>query len=205
MDQTDKPFIVLKAFIRGLSHSLRTPLSTISNELHYLESLHGGSEFSRSREKCKEISDLLRELEVISIPASSDLIPAIDVLAPFKGITEDILIDKFVKNGQSVKRALELVMQFFQKKLLNDLNEQIIESSQSSLKLTLAADVKLTDTKKGNFESLTNYCSNILDIDSQFMALAESLLWSAGCTLEVIAFDSIYYSITIPTYEQSQE
>ena len=51
--------LLLAAFGRALSHQVRTPLSVISNDLFYLQTLIAPEECQRSLERCKSISDIL--------------------------------------------------------------------------------------------------------------------------------------------------
>lgn len=73
--------MLLAAFSRALSHQMRTPLSVISNDLFYLQTLVAPEECQRSLERCKSISDILARsceldtepLQLASIPVSAVL------------------------------------------------------------------------------------------------------------------------------------
>ena len=56
-----KSYILLEGFARVLSHKLRGPLSVIQNDLTYLQSLVPQGECTRSLERCRQITNLLRE------------------------------------------------------------------------------------------------------------------------------------------------
>lgn len=49
---------LLLQFTKALSHRVRTPLSVVTNDLHYLESLVGAGECERAIRKCHDISSL---------------------------------------------------------------------------------------------------------------------------------------------------
>lgn len=51
---------LLSAFLRALSHKIRTPLSVISNDLTYFQTLVPNEDFSRAIGKVQDISEILR-------------------------------------------------------------------------------------------------------------------------------------------------
>lgn len=56
---------ILTAFTKALSHKIRTPLSVISNELHYLGTKVSKEEIERANSQCKKISDILSAASLI--------------------------------------------------------------------------------------------------------------------------------------------
>ena len=63
----------LAAFANGLSHKMRTPLSVISNDLSYFETKIDPSECERSKRRCRELSELLKELSLSNIETQTSL------------------------------------------------------------------------------------------------------------------------------------
>jgi len=75
--RADSFFSLMSAFTRALNHSLRTPLSIISNDLFVFRGLLPPDETSRSEQRCKQISNILHELTILG---GEDLITAPCVL-----------------------------------------------------------------------------------------------------------------------------
>jgi hypothetical protein len=57
---------LIGAFLHSLGHTLRTPLSVISNELYYLASLTPKGECDRAIRRCTELSETLKRVSVLS-------------------------------------------------------------------------------------------------------------------------------------------
>lgn len=72
--------LLLAAFGRALSHQVRTPLSVISNDLFYLQTLIAPEECQRSLERCKSISDILAAACQVSTRPPSFEAVRLDVL-----------------------------------------------------------------------------------------------------------------------------
>jgi signal transduction histidine kinase len=55
---------IISALSHALSHKIRTPLSVISNDLFFLQSLVPEGECARALKRCQEISSILQSMEV---------------------------------------------------------------------------------------------------------------------------------------------
>lgn len=55
------------SFLHGFSHTIRTPLSVINNDLAYFETLVGAAECTRSQRRCREIAELLDTIHISHI------------------------------------------------------------------------------------------------------------------------------------------
>lgn len=88
-----KQFNRLIQFIRAVNHSIRTPLSVVSNELFYFKSLLPAQEIERAEARCAEIAGILdrtkfcgtTELCFEEVPASeliNDAVAALGIRAP---------------------------------------------------------------------------------------------------------------------------
>jgi len=62
LELESRPLMALSAFIGALVHTLRTPLSVVSNELEYLKGLVPEGECERAIKRCQEISVTLKAL-----------------------------------------------------------------------------------------------------------------------------------------------
>lgn len=61
---------LVTALLQALAHKIRTPLSVISNDLNYFATLIDPDECSRSKRRCHEIDQILRDVVTCSKAAS---------------------------------------------------------------------------------------------------------------------------------------
>lgn len=85
---------LLSLFLRGLSHTVRTPLSVIANEFHYLQSRVGAEECARGVNRTNELAELFHHLELPSSQPDTEaklvsiatlVLNKIEPLFPIKG------------------------------------------------------------------------------------------------------------------------
>ncbi len=175
---------LLSAFVRAIAHKVRTPLSVITNDLSYLQTLVPPNECDRSLERSREIANLLRRLcevgdaEVVLKPL---LLGA--VLPPnLAGLSELTVL------GDESK--LRLAFEFMNEVLFAlgrgamDVAGSVTQAS-SIIELRHAMDVARPEIDGQSFETFTSLVNLALERDSPFPPLLDALLLAHGCGMQL--------------------
>ncbi|MCB0334716.1 MAG: hypothetical protein KDD62_00380 [Bdellovibrionales bacterium] len=199
MTNNPLPLEFFEAFVRGLAHQLRTPLSTISNELHYLGALTRPEEVERSSTKCKEIAGVLNKIQMPSIGIGSTREPLSKLLQAIKA---DLHTPECYCNCalETTQYALLLVRDYVMH-CVDNTNERVDMSAylqDNLISLSLTVDGFKDQRYHGNFQSLTKYSLVVLERDAHFPALAEAIFIAQNFTTALTSAELLTYTISIP-------
>ncbi len=162
---------LLTAFIDALCHRIRTPLSVVSNDLAFFETLLGQSEIERSKRRLDEIKSILLECSQI-LKVTPGPLPLSDVVSPFSA--------KVTIPSRSIDKGKEAQLGcLFLRKLLSEVG--LDEAAGQSL-------VSL----EGDLLSITITLPNQISTSAQGMEALQALGVSSSpiAPLAVLLFDS---------------
>ena len=193
-----RAYKILAGISRILGHKLRSPLSVVSNDLSYFQTLLPESECDRSLEKCRNISGMLREIVPPQIKKEEFIV--FDLRLLLKSLASDnpgISI-----NGNSSERipvrgnreALRLAFQSILNLVL--WNQQNGNSSKALIDMDSSANSRCISfsgtfenpafTKDpADFSSMTDLICFHINLDSLEAPLADALLWAHGVETEL--------------------
>ena len=167
-DCDTRPLKVLQAIMRALSHSVRTPLSVVQNDLSYFSTVKDPlppSEFARGIERCRQISELLRS----ATPAPLEPVQACTV----PGHNLKVLAHP-EKLSWSLAQIETLANETCSLKLTTTAN-----SKKDWVYLTLTGTWKTTENL-GEWDSLTGYFSEVRGLDKLSPPLIDAYVWAIG-------------------------
>jgi hypothetical protein len=176
---------ILSALSHALSHQIRTPLSVISNDLFYLQSLVPEGECARALKRCQEISAVLQSValqeELFESPAA---ISAREAFGLFSS-EEQRGADKILV--QASPAILELLGKSL-KELLALLGTEAarfsLRSADSWAVLTFSQAVS-ADFAEGAFASFTRYFSGHAALDAVQPMLLDAMTGHLKGTVKV--------------------
>lgn len=199
MSSSQEQLSLIDAFVRGLNHYLRTPLSTISNELHYLGSLTSEKEVARSKEKCREISLFLDGLQIPGIRNQVKLESLDEILA---GLNITIAPNVMCYCSlEPAKFAFDTIALFINASFGAEdftVKRFFVSDENKVAKLSFEVPFSNLPAKPGNYNSLTQFCTVCMDKDAHLPALAESIFWAFNMKTELQCDQAYVYSVEIP-------
>lgn len=185
----------LSALCRALTHKLRTPLSTISNELYYLQSLLPPDQCTRAHERVRVIADIVSFSDqftrhpLVAEPCTLDeLVHEAFGIAPASGAT--VVAPRALLNLalRALRESLELAC---------EPKFEVSLSNTPCLTLRAIPQPRVHSLLAGQtFTSLTSLLSDSLDIDSLYPPFIDAALWASGAEIEISVTATFSLTVT---------
>jgi len=212
-------FTLFCDLLGALSHSLRGPLSVISNDLNYLSRLSGPEEYSRSLDCCRNISDILREacsfgkhplvFERSGLPFlfstacrknGFEILPA----EPSGGWEIAADCERFILTAEYLLKVFRQLEEASESRLVFSRKIRL-EHEQGRIHVLVEFHLDsalLVQPAPDSCLSLSRFASHALDFDSYLPALADLGLFAHGATLKVQIAPPSRISIFLPEYQK---
>jgi len=195
-------------FIDALCHKIRTPLSVISNDLSFFETLLGSAEIDRSIRRVEEIKSILSDCsQVLKIsPRTRTLKETLATFVSEQTLAElDETADKKIEYSSELETSLVLLYHALnEKKEFEEARRSLISDAKvtddiAAISIALPAHLEI---KKKKSQVTFKILKEALNVSSPMLPLAYSLLTSvdAEMFLENRA-DNTFLIIRIPVEE----
>jgi hypothetical protein len=171
-------FLVLASFIKALVHQARTPLSTISNELHFFQSKLPAGECAAALKQCQELD---RYLRTVTLCSEGELrLEEIDLNEVLSAIVKSGMSQQ-APRIQGDRARLELAVQLLAE--LGKIERGELEGQALQFVTALsAATARLNSTSFFSYSQL--FCVT-LHRDLVQPPIIDAILWAHGVQIEL--------------------
>ena len=180
-------FYILQAFVRALSHRIRTPLSVVSNDLHYLKTFAPPGECDSSADRCREIAKILSETTILgSAPLTIESLRLGDFFQlPEVSVNYHLTPDAFQlmvladteRWGVLFRELLVLL-----RSLSNEPGKVHVAATASAGRIELDLELSAVLAPRQVHTSLSSFFCGELGRDSFVAPLLDALIWSHGAS-----------------------
>jgi len=207
-EPSETSLTIMTEFIDALCHKIRTPLSVISNDLSFFETLLGSAEIDRSIRRVEEIKSILSDCsQVLKIsPRTRTLKETLATFVSEQTLAElDETADKKIEYSSELETSLVLLYHALnEKKEFEEARRSLISDAKvtddiAAISIALPAHLEI---KKKKSQVTFKILKEALNVSSPMLPLAYSLLTSvdAEMFLENRA-DNTFLIIRIPVEE----
>lgn len=145
----------LQNFCSGLSHSLRTPLSVLKNDLLYFEKKLGAQEVERSKRRCQELVDTIDSLLSLSTFEPEE-VPVTEVLGEnLQSLIDTTDAPRMIGIVSALKHGFRLVEDGLDRLALLESVSITINQSTECVLLRMKATMQQEATEKHRSELLS--------------------------------------------------
>ncbi len=200
-DQSQRAFVVFSSLIKALSHKLRTPLSVISNDLFYFQSILPEGQCARSSSKLIEISVLLNDLSQLGT-------------APLRFEKENLLsileeVFPQIENRSSTP-CYALIDESKLKSVLGLFNELItvvaprdtprvdLLRTDSNAEILITFPFASPAASEHTVYSLSECFSSVLELDSPLPPIIDALIWAHNGEVRAFIGKECVVAIELP-------
>ncbi|RMG41302.1 MAG: hypothetical protein D6719_08805 [Candidatus Dadabacteria bacterium] len=198
-----KQYLILRNFITSLAHNLRTPLSVISNELAYIQSVLKEHDCEAAIRKCKQISASLSAVTgLVDYPATTGRYSLEEYSYLLISTTENINLKEFCLsiNPKQLKIVLESLAEIVAGKTSDNI------SNLKLFKVTAAEDfvkIELSGENPTNLEPSTGTLISELFLKSgvknpHILPIIDSILLAHSCKMVISVGKIISINLKLP-------
>ncbi len=194
---TSTPLNLLAFLAHALAHRIRTPLSVISNDLHYFKSLLPSGEVDRSLERAREIDKILRQAACLERSAhKTDCVSFKEIFGVGDSDWRIEVDQALMQNGLELLKSVASSLSTGQDWAFS----ANASSSECILKATLTLKENEVLRGPGSYPTLTETLSLSSGLDLIAVPLLDAIFLAYASKLEVEVGINLQYAATFQRF-----